>query len=168
MELLKENKKIFIVTGIIFVVLFVGILLVDLFSNSAKVSKLLVRCENQINQSGLETVQRMEFYGEENYRRLIQRTEFIFPKDKDKEYVEQVSGILLSNTKKSVNSLFGETSDVSFSSEMKNNSVEIIIEYKITESNSVDMYQILNLNLYNSLPEEVEAYFVERGFVCEK
>lgn len=46
MEILKENKKLFMVTGIITMTLFFTILIISLFSNSANKSSLLPSCEN--------------------------------------------------------------------------------------------------------------------------
>lgn len=165
MELLKENKKIFISAGIIFIVLFIVIFLLSLFNKNS--NNLVLRCTKDMISENNSIKHTISFYDYSDYKNVELDTFFSVDENTD-EYYDNYSNLIYKDLEARMVSIFGENyTDVTLSMKKKKNGFDIIQNLSINSNNSVKMYDVLGYDYWNTSIEELRTTLEGGGFSCK-
>ncbi len=165
MELLKESKKIFIIAGIIFVILFVFILLLALFNKSE--SNLILNCSENVQMEKYEVTQYFKLYDYLDSRKFV----FIMSFKIDEDLMEQTNhyvDLMKLQIENQLKERFKENySDIQLETITKNNTIEFQVSWSLDEKNEMQMYEVFDMNLLRMERDELKESFEKGGITCD-
>lgn len=162
MKLLKENKKIFISAGVIFIVLFVVIVLLSLFNKNS--NNLVLKCAKSASAGIRHTI---TIYDYSTYRDVELDT-FFSLEQKEREYYKEHSSLLQKELQLKNASIYGEDyTDVRLYLKNEPNGIHVIQNVTVNSENSARMYEILSYDFLYTSVDELRTNLEAGGFLCK-
>ena len=163
--ILIENKKIFIIAGISFIVLFLLILIVSLFNN--KDDNLILNCSENVQMENFDIIQSFKLYDYSDSKKLVLIMHFNVD-NKLKEQMETYMKLMKVQMENKLKVKFGENySDIKLDTIIEKDKFEIQIEWNLNENNKAQMTEIFGVNFLETDVEELKNTFQSGGLSCD-
>ena len=175
-EWISEHKNIIFLVFIIFI-LFVTILFI-FFGNSMKEENsieeyniAILSCSTKIEREGMIIEQNYDFYDNDvsQSRILVQRQEFKSKGEKYNEVFDIYVKMDQKNLTKNVNEKIKDGNNyIKLNVEKDKGYALFSITYEYTSSNSNEMYEIFNIDVYNENINTLKSLFESGGLECKR
>lgn len=164
-EILKENKKTFIVAGISFIVLFLLVFIVSILNNNT--NNYALKCVYDSSTDEMTITQTFIVHDYADYRQLELRFYYSL-EEVVKEYYDEFSRLVYKSLEAKIKSVYGESSkDFKISLEEKKDGVEVIVILTINSDNSDKLSELVEYDFWNTSIAELRNTLESGGLTCE-